>query len=376
MCMSYKGWLTKRPMMSRRRRHLALSVLVCSSIISGCSSPYRLPPIPDLHIPGVLKIPALTRLAEQTHQTDSAIVIYLPPAGISSAAESGTREPHILVNLGYLYDSTLDGSHVQRQALSPDCIDRIAVRPAGDMAVCRGPKGIQVFPLFGSQADKPSLILSQPRDANGYLQGTFDGASWAPDGTHLAVVYNTCTIGVYTLVPTYDAVHLTATLTFDSVSECDIHDPVWSPDGKWLAFTRWESPSPKLYLLPLRGTLAHLFGHEAAPVTIAVTDALLVDRGRKGYYATPSWSPDSTHLTFVAEDDTSIVSMDVTTGQRTTLVKQQAATMCDMSATPDGRHIVFVLCRPTYNPDAIVPPESSTSIRRQTSTYDVRKRPR
>lgn len=362
MSMPYKRWLIKRYEMSRQGRLLVLMalVLVCSSLINGCSSPYRLPPIPDLHIPGVVKIPALTHLEEQTGDTHSAIVTYLAPDTSLSAAESGTREPHILVYLGHLYDSTLDGSHIQPLALAPDCFRRFAVRPAGDWAVCSGPKGIQVFPLFGSQADIPSLILSQPKDANGYLQYAFDGASWAPDGTHLAVVNaasGMCSIGVYTLSPTYDAVHLTATLTFDTASECAISTPVWSPDGKWLAFSRWESPSSKLYLLPLRGTLAHLFGHETAPVTIAVADTMLVDRGTRGYYVTPSWSPDSTHLTFVAEDDTSMVSMNVTTGQRTTLVKQQAATMCDVSATPDGRHVVFVLCRPTYNPDAIVPPE-------------------
>ncbi|HEX8037476.1 MAG TPA: hypothetical protein VF510_26720 [Ktedonobacterales bacterium] len=318
---------------------------------------YRLPTIADLHIPGVVKIPALTRLAEQNHYTDSAIVTYLPPDTFSSAVGSSAREPHILVNLGYLYDSTLDGAHTQRLASSADCFRRVAVRPAGDLAACRGRDGIQLFPLFGSQADMPRLLLSQPRDANGYLQGTFDGASWTPDGTHLAVVYDTCTIGVYTLTPTYDAVHLTATLTFDTLSTCDISNPVWSPDGKWLAFTKRVPPSLRLYLLPLSGPLAHLFRHEAAPVTIAVTDAMLVDRGTKGDIAPPSWSRDATHLTFVGEDETSMVTMDVTTGQRTTLVKQQAASMCDLSETPDGRHVVFGLCRSASEPEAIVPPE-------------------
>ncbi len=362
MYMPDRGRLIK---MSRPGRQLVLTVLVlvCCTLISGCDEVYRLPPIPELHIPGVVNITALTHLEEQTGDTHSAIVSYLPP-DTSLSAESGTREPHILVWLGHLYDSTLDGSHIQRLALAPDCFQPFAVRPAGDWAECRGPKGIQVFPLFGSQADMPSLILSQPRDANGYgyLQGTFGGASWTPDGTHLAVVYyaasGSCSIGVYTLAPTYDMVHLTATLTFGTVSGCAISNPVWSPDGKWLAFSRWESPSSKLYLLPLRGTLAHLFGHEAAPVTIAVTDAMLVDRGTEGGDIPPSWSPDSTRLTFVADDDTSMVSVDVTTGQRTMLVKQQAATMCDLSATPDGRHVVFVLCRPNSNPaDVIAPPE-------------------
>lgn len=364
MYMPDRGRLIRRDKMSWPGRPLVLTalvlVLVCCTLISGCDEAYRLPPIPELHIPGVVKIPALTHLEEQTGDTYSAIVTYLPP-DTSLSAESGTREPHILVWLGHLYDSTLDGSHIQRLALAPGCFRRFAVRPAGDWAVCRGPKGIQVFPLFGSQADMPSLILYQPRDANGYLQGTFDGASWTPDGTHLAVVYaasGSCSMGVYTLAPTYDTVHLTAMLTFGTVSGCAISNPVWSPDGKWLAFSRWESPSSKLYLLPLRGMLAHLFGHDAAPVTIAVTDAMLVDRGTKGGDVPPSWSPDSTRLTFVADDDTSMVSVDVTTGQRTILVKQQAATMCDLSATPDGRHVVFVLCRPNSNPaDVIAPAE-------------------
>jgi Tol biopolymer transport system component len=84
---------------------------------------------------------------------------------------------------------------------------------------------------------------------------------------------------------------------------------------------------------------------------------MVVDRGPMGGTAPPSWSPDATRLTFVAADNTSIVSMDVATGKSTTLVTQHASPMCAVSATPDGRHVVFVLCRPTSNPDLIAPPE-------------------
>ena len=59
--------------------------------------------------------------------------------------------------------------------------------------------------------------------------------------------------------------------------------PVFSPDGKWIAYTSWsDTDGGELWKAP---------GDGGAPVKLSKTAA--------GYYALPSWSPDGSKLVFV-----------------------------------------------------------------------------
>jgi Tol biopolymer transport system component/DNA-binding winged helix-turn-helix (wHTH) protein len=107
--------------------------------------------------------------------------------------------------------------------------------------------------------------------------------------------------------------------------------PVWSPDGRQIAFVR-QGPQDQcsILLIPASGG-----------------DARTITRCKPGWEAGVSWHPDGKHLLTtlmgVAGDDGAIYTIDLASGAWTRLRYQKGVGDIDMSPqySPDGRWIAF-----------------------------------
>lgn len=139
----------------------------------------------------------------------------------------------------------------------------------------------------------------------------------------------------------------------------DDRDPVWSPDGRTIAFSSNRSGGWDLYLLDV------LSGETSRLTTIA------------GFEANPSWSPDGAYLTYESytNDNFDIYIISAQGGLPIQVTRHPAADFAPVWS-PNGRSIAFVSYRGggvnsdlfTFNLDD---PDETRSVRQITNTPDV-----
>jgi dipeptidyl aminopeptidase/acylaminoacyl peptidase len=108
----------------------------------------------------------------------------------------------------------------------------------------------------------------------------------------------------------------------------EIETPVWSFDGKTLAFVRGGEPNPRD--LPLGGTPAQIWA-----ITIGDTAPRLIGDG-----SSPTPSPNANVLAFVARNSIAVVPMDGS-GKPQTIVRDLGRD-ASLAWAPDGTRIAFV----------------------------------
>jgi Tol biopolymer transport system component/serine/threonine protein kinase len=123
--------------------------------------------------------------------------------------------------------------------------------------------------------------------------------------------------------------------------------PVWSPDGREIAFARIDDDGRgAIYLIPALG------GQERKVAELGTSG----DERRKGsalsyntfFQPALSWSPDGTWLAVADRESGTepgrIVKIDLESLERTTLTSPAANSMGDMvpALSPDGRHLAFM----------------------------------
>ena len=145
--------------------------------------------------------------------------------------------------------------------------------------------------------------------------------SWSPDGTRLVVVRESEDETVLATVRADGSdVHQ---LTFDHGNVDDgAGAPVWSPDGKWIAFN--DGNEAVLLMSPN--------GHDDVK-TIA-------DEGWG-----LAWSPDGSKLAFetlTKLDKQEVVLFDLATGQQTPLLSRQKS-ISSLAWSPDGKQMAFLV---------------------------------
>jgi dipeptidyl aminopeptidase/acylaminoacyl peptidase len=164
-----------------------------------------------------------------------------------------------------------------------------------------------------------SVDGGQEKDLTGITEGVIYGGRWSPDGkTILFSSYTYSTL--YTIADSGGSPIPLASVGATS--------PVWSPDSKWIAFSK----SATLYTIPVSGGDA-----------VALTD-------RKGIWDRPlypAWSPDGTKLAYCYDDK--IFTFDTQTNTEKLLIQgtsQSWPNGLEYRQTPnwskDGNSIIFV----------------------------------
>ncbi len=296
--------------------------------------------MPDLHLPGVIRLAPLDALlAQQSAWQFDAVVPYTAPSS------NGTL--HLLALLGTpLYDVDLDEAQSPR-LLEGDfpCTAPIAVSQDSAWAACATgegtSEGIGMFalPSEGGPAPQVRLVLPNPRSDE-----VFYSPTWGPDGRSLAVLRHgpgkPDAIVVYAVPPTHDTVRLTSVLNLSgSLVPVSLS---WSPDGRWLSVSGRRSPTDRpTYLLPARMLPIAQPSGDGPPATGTLNIEQMGDISLQ-IPVVLGWRPSDGAFTFVR--DRSIVTRDLASGNETTLLTVPGGYICALAWAPDGRRLFFQLC--------------------------------
>ena len=318
-------------------------------LVTACSGNQSIKPWADLQLPGVTKIPGIENLQKNS---DIDRVYH----AITYQSQLDGDATHVLFENGQaVYDMRLDG--IQLHTVTLPCSESVAVAPGGQWIACRTNTDIVMHDFTAHQAD---ITLSDAGQYPGY-------PTWAPDGHHLAIMTSLgggCSIGIFDISFTTGSTHLVALLSLprfvteesDNVG-CSVY-LTWSPDGTQFAFI--DTDLWALYDLPI-GSLHLLTRPETLPpITQAMTGDQLIRLGEKcRSHSGLAWAATSKALTYVACTGRTIKQTDIVTHETTTLLVQGAAGVFDLSWTPDGKRLLFVL---GIASDELTPPPSQLYV--------------
>ncbi len=201
-------------------------------------------------------------------------------------------------------------------------------------ATAPGENGRIAFRRYFNDAHSRGAIFTIRPDGTGVVQVTHRGRDvldtepdWSPDGRWIAFarVARPEITGTGSLFKVRaNGTHLTR-LTLDPCSACPDEDPVWSPDGRWIAFTRINDRTGIESVFRMRADGSHV--------------RQLIEKGVQ-----PGWSPDGKSLVFERHQSGGRLAvftarLDGTNEQRVSPWRLHAGDHPDWS--PDGRWIVF-----------------------------------
>lgn len=190
--------------------------------------------------------------------------------------------------------------------------------------------------IYRMEADRSNLVNLT------HTQGADSGVVWSPDSEHILIssfqFQSRRTVHIYLM--NRDGSNI-ADLTPDL--ETQAYDPVWSPDGKTIAFT-----------------------HDQGINLMDVNRLLRVKlRGMGGFR--PSWSPDGRRIAFISDHDILIAqelyiyAVNVDGSNPTRLGDTPVATIVRPIWSPDGQRIAFV-SRDEVNTDIFVMNADGTNV--------------
>src|SRR5687768_14872643 len=183
--------------------------------------------------------------------------------------------------LGHLYVQQVDGGAplaAPSQLSGPRCCG--AISPDGSRMLFLTPRGLYVMPALGGQA---RLVVSGTSWSGGITRAGLLWGSWSPEGSRIT----------YSERDTIFVQPVDESGRVAIAHARDPHSPVWSSDGRWIAFVQGN---PRFHT---NGNLA--------PSAIAVvpasggTPVLVTDSASLN--TSPVWVPDRSALLFVSDRD-------------------------------------------------------------------------
>ena len=180
-----------------------------------------------------------------------------------------------------------------------------AVAVAGQLSTH---KRIEPAPSVSPPADQDFDIYTMALDGSNVIRVTRDNRqesdpAWSPDGKRLAFTRfeEDGWSHIFATVPGGHPEKVTTGTAIDQF-------PAWSPDGRFIAFTRKQTPdaAPRIFILNVTKTGARAYR--------LITDVATT------LEASPTWSPDGRHIAFVGNDAT-IYRYDFSDGSVTPLRK-------------------------------------------------------
>ena len=172
------------------------------------------------------------------------------------------------------------------------------------------------------------LKTGKNRDFGSQRNTTYTTPVFTPDGKHLAYGHASEQGTDLYLVPLDgDAFPRRLTVGRGSVSV----QPSFSPDGNRIAFMSDRTGHPEVYIMDADGTNSDIFTS--------------FDFGDQNYRASPDWSPDGRQVTFQTRIDNRFQIFSMSPRDRQPKQLTSEGENEDPSWAPDGRHIVFVSSR-------------------------------
>jgi hypothetical protein len=349
---------------------LCATVLVALGLIS-CSPHITQSPLPDLHMPGVSKVPGFDSFFKTL-----GVYPYDELGNFTAYQPGGPGQPgRVLLPLdGKLYSIGLDGKppftiHTPTDSLIDTCFDRPSVAPNGIWLLCSTTAGIIALDLQAPSADNLQVALTNER--------RLALPAFGSDGQRFVVnvfADENCELAVYTSAPPYKGSHLVTRLLFPDLAPpvlgvttgfgdaCEVSEVGWSPNGNWIVFIAGRPGADEnshLYALDLR-TIALPSEAATDPARlITIPSRAVHDLGsviRVGdIWANLTWPQVSDTISMPAGNQ--LVNVNLETGEKHVILSVEDAGFCSASWTPDGTQLFFALCRPYHgNPDISAPP--------------------
>jgi hypothetical protein len=155
------------------------SIWLCSIwLLTACSSPHApLPPLPDLHLPGVVRITSFDDLIASTgvRQRLDQVAVYQYQRG-TGVASSGEIRVLTVGPYQQLYEASLTDRTVQPVArMQGACSGEVATSWDSQWAACASEAGVRLFPLPLAAGTSDQLKLILPGGEPGHQ---FYGPSW------------------------------------------------------------------------------------------------------------------------------------------------------------------------------------------------------
>jgi WD40 repeat protein len=251
---------------------------------------------------------------------------------------------------GSLSDIQLDGSQLRQIEMQPPCIALGAIDAQGIHGLCWANLGVQTFDLDDLSSSWKSRILvpTSPTSFEALMSPTI-----APDGKHFAALHRVgsglpTAINIYAVDTSLTVANLVATITLPGLHARRL---LWSPDGKWLAFTTDETTDAGVagatygfQLASILPKLAVLSTPQSQPRQVGLSRTYLTEL-EKGINPINTWRPTDTSVIWTYAEGGTIWQLDVTTGERTAILTIPDGEICALSWTPDGKQLIFAQCR-------------------------------
>ncbi len=192
------------------------------------------------------------------------------------------------------------------------------------------PDGRTIAVFSGSRIYLMNADGSKHRPLTNLQPGRMPNLAWSPDGRKLAFLHSSCgqyCFNLYVMNSDGGGLrNLTSKLAAGGHGPGAglASDPVWSPDGRKIAFVRL-SKRLGVYVVNVDGSGMRNLTPKPA-----------------GTYASPAWSPDGRKIAFVSDrDDNSEVYVMNANGSGQRNLTRNPAFDADPAWSPDGRSIAF-----------------------------------